>query len=381
VGCLSLFSNGGRQTADAVFQASKETLMAILERYLGRIILNQTMLVLTVLLGLFLFVSFIDQLSDIGHGDYTLLSAVKFVILTAPRTIYELFPMAALLGTILGLSVLANDSELIVMRSSGISIMQITRAVLKTGGIFVVVVLVIGELISPWSETYAERSRAETLQEDIQQQTNFGLWMRDSTTYVNVGEVLPDLSLLRIKVFEFDQNKRLRSLVFAKEGRFDGNEWMLEEVTQTVIGLDDRATPQRLPSAFWNTDVTPQILTAFLIRPEQLSIWQLRKYIQHLSENNQKTDGYRLAFWNKLVLPLSTAVMVILAIPFVFGNLRMGNLGKSLFLGIMLGLGFYAANKGFGYTVLAYDMSPLLGATLPVIVFLTIAVVLLRRVE
>ena len=355
--------------------------MAILERYLGRTILNQTVLVLTVLLGLFLFVAFIDQLSDIGHGEYTLLSAVKYVVLTAPRTVYELFPMAALLGTILGLSILANDSELIVMRSSGISIMQITRAVLKTGGLFVVVAIILGELVSPWSETYAERSRAEALQEEIQQQTNFGLWMRDSTTYVNVGEVLPDLSLLRIKVFEFDQNKKLRSLVFAKEGRFDGNEWLLEGVTQTVIGLDDRATPQALSSAFWNTEVTPQILSAFLIQPEQLSIWQLREYIQHLSENNQKTDGYQLAFWNKLVLPLSTAVMVILAIPFVFGNLRMGNLGKSLFQGIMLGLGFYAANKGFGYTVLAYGFSPLIGATLPVIVFLTVAVVPLRRVE
>ena len=355
--------------------------MAILERYLGRIILNQTMLVLTVLLGLFLFVAFIDQLSSIGRGDYTILSAIKYVLLTAPRTIYELFPMAALLGTILGLSILANDSELVVMRASGISIMQITRAVLKTGGFFVIAAMFMGEVVSPWSETHAERGRAEALQEDIQQHTNFGLWMRDSTTYVNVGEVLPDLSLLRIKVFEFDQNKKLRSLVFAREGRFDGNEWIIEDVTQTVIGLDDRATPQTLPSAFWNTEVTPQILNAFLIQPEQLSILQLKDYIQHLSENNQKTDGYRLAFWNKLVLPLSTAVMVILAIPFVFANLRTGSLGKNLFLGIMFGLVFYAANKGFGATVLAYNMSPLLGATLPVMVFLSISILMLRRVE
>lgn len=355
--------------------------MAILERYLGRTILNQTMLVLLVLLGLFMFVSFIDQLSDVGHGNYKVFDAIKYILLTAPRTIYELFPMAALLGTILGLSVLANDSELIVMRSSGISIMQITRAVLKTGGFFVIFVMFVGEVVSPWSETYAERSRAEALQENIQQQTNFGLWMRDSTTYVNVGEVLPDLSLLRVKVFEFDQNKRLRSLVYAKEGRFDGREWLMENVTQTVIGLDDRAVPQTIENAYWNTDVTPQILTAFLIQPEQLSIWQLKDYIQHLSENNQKTDSYELAFWGKLVLPLSTAVMVILAIPFVFGNIRMGSMGKNLFQGIMLGLGFYAANKSFGYVVLAYGMSPLLGATVPVMVFLTMAVIMLRRVE
>ncbi len=355
--------------------------MALLERYLGRIILNQTMLVLMVLLGLFLFVNFIDQLTDIGHGTYSLPDAISYVILTAPRLLYELFPMAALLGTILGLSILASDSELIVMRASGISIMQITRAVLKTGGLFVITAILIGEVVSPWTETRAERNRAEALQANIQQQTNFGLWMRDSTTYVNVGEVLPDLSLLRVKVFEFDQNKKLRSLVFAKEGEFRDGEWVISDVTQTVIGLDDRATPQQLKNAYWNTDVTPQILTAFLIQPEQLSIWQLRDYIQHLSENSQKTDGYELAFWNKLVLPLSIAVMIILAIPFVFSNLRMGNLGKNLFIGIMLGLGFHAANKVFGYVVLAYGLPPLLGATLPVIVFLSVAIIFLRRVE
>ncbi|MFT5259483.1 MAG: lipopolysaccharide export system permease protein [Saprospiraceae bacterium] len=355
--------------------------MAILERYLGRIILNQTMLVLLVLLGLFLFVNFLDQLSSIGVGRYGLFDAIKFVVMTAPKTIYELFPMAALLGTILGLSILANDSELIVMRSSGISIMQITRAVLKTGGIFVVIAMLIGEVVSPWTEATASRDRAEALQENIQQQTNFGLWMRDATTYVNVGEVLPDLRLLRVKVFEFDENKKLRSLVSAKQGHFDEGDWVIEKVTQTVIGLDGRAKPQYLHNAVWHTEVTPQILNAFLIQPDQLSIWQLKDYISHLKENSQRTASYELAFWNKLVLPLSTAVMVILAIPFVFANLRMGNLGRSLFSGIMLGLGFYAANKGFGYVVLAYGLSPLMGATAPVILALIIAVFFLRRVE
>lgn len=355
--------------------------MAILERYLGRIILNQTMLVLLVLLGLFLFVNFLDQLSSIGRGRYGLGDAILYVVMTAPKTIYELFPMAALLGTILGLSILANDSELIVMRSSGISIMQITRAVLKIGGIFVVIAMLIGEVVSPWTEARASRDRAEALQENIQQQTNFGLWMRDATTYVNVGEVLPDFSLLRVKVFEFDENKKLRSLMSAKQGRFDAGDWVIKEVAQTVIGVDGRAKPQFLHNAFWHTEVTPQILNAFLIQPDQLSIWQLRDYIQHLKENSQRTDSYELAFWNKLVLPLSTAVMVILAIPFVFVNLRMGNLGRSLFVGIMLGLGFYAANKGFGYVVLAYGLSPLFGATAPVILALAIAVLFLRRVE
>lgn len=355
--------------------------MTRLERYLGRIIVTQTMLVLLVLLGLFLFVNFLDQLSSIGRGRYGLIDAIQFILMTAPKIIYELFPMAVLLGTILGLSILANDSELIVMRSSGISIMQITGMALKTGGIFVVAAVLIGEVVSPWTEIKANRARAQALQQNIQQHTNLGLWIRDATTYVNVGEVLPDLRLLRIKVFEFDENKKLRSLVSAKQGRFTDGDWLIEEVTQTIIELDGRAEQQFLPSAVWQTEVTPQILNAFLIEPDLLSIWQLRDYILHLQENAQRTDAYELAFWNKLVLPLSTVVMILLAIPFVFANLRAGNLGRNLFLGIMSGLGFYVANKGFGYIVLAYGLSPLMGATVPAILTLLLAIIFLRRVN
>lgn len=356
--------------------------MEILDRYIGRTILGQAMVVLLVLVGLFLFVRFLDELGDIGRGNYTLWEAVKYIALTTPRLVYELFPMVALLGSIMGLSVLANDSELVVMRASGVSMMQIARAALKMGGFFVVISILIGELVAPHTETWAERGKAEAMHQGVKQQTNFGLWMRDNRSYVNVSEVLPDLTLLRIKMFEFDENKRLRSLVEAREGRFSEGAWNLEEVKQTLVHPEvETAEAQQLETAVWRTDVTPRILSVFLINPNQLSLQQLSRYIRHLTENSQKTDAYELAFWEKLVLPLSTAVMMVLAIPFVFANLRSGTLGRSLFIGIMVGLGFYAANKGFGYVVLAYGFPPLLGATLPVFIFLVVAVYMLRRVE
>lgn len=355
--------------------------MVILDRYLGKIILQYTLISMGVLLALFTFVNFLDQLSSIGKGNYGIVQAIEYVILTIPRLLYELFPMAALLGTIIGLSLLANDSELIVMRASGVSMVQITTAALKMGGMFVIFAIIVGEVVSPLTETKAQRGRAEAMQQNIQQQTNFGLWMRDVQTYVNVGEVLPDLTLLRVKVFEFDAEKHLRSMVTADDGIFRDGFWLVNNVKQTLIDPGGKTETLHTPSAQWQSRVTPQILSVFLIKPDQLSIWQLSRYIKHLAANQQKTDPFELAFWGKLMLPLSTAVMVVLAIPFVFTNIRSGGLGRSLFIGIMLGLGFYAANKGFGYVVLANGLSPFLGATLPVICFLFLALVMMRRIE
>ena len=361
--------------------------MRLLDRYLGAIILQYTLIALLVLLGLFTFVNFLDQLGDLGRGRYDLLDALAYIVLTIPRTVYELFPMAALLGAIIGLSLLANDSELVVLRASGVSVLQIAASALKTGALFVIAAVLLGELVAPKSEIRAQRGRAEALQQNIKQQTNFGLWMRDAGTYVNVGEVLPDLTLRRIKLFKFDPDNRLREMVFAADGYFENDHWTLNDIKQTRFNFDgdgggsgDVETAQ-LESARWESGVTPQILSVFLLQPDQLSLWQLRRYIRHLAENRQQTAPYELAFWNKLMLPLSTAVMVALAIPFAFVNIRAGTLGRSLFTGVMLGLGFHAANKGFGYIVLTHALPPLLGATLPLAAFLLLALVMMRKVE
>ena len=356
-------------------------MIRIIDRYLGRIILQYTMLTMLVLLGLFTFVSFLDELGRLGHGNYNIKEVIAYVILIVPRTIYTLFPMVALLGTIIGLSLLANDSELIAMRASGISMLQITSAALKIGGIFVLVAILVGEFIAPYTETMAQRGRAEALHKNIKQQTNSGLWMRDGQTFVNIGEVLPDLTLLGVKVFKFDDDRKLRSLVVAKSGVFKGDYWLINQAQQTLIDQHGNSEIATLENAKWVSQVTPQILSVFLIKPDQLSFVQLNRYIKHLNKNQQQSDPYKLAFWTKLMQPLSTAVMVMLAIPFAFANIRSGTLGRRLFIGIMLGIGFYVANKSFGYIVLVSGLAPLLGATAPVVAFLLLALIMMRRVE
>ena len=353
--------------------------MSILDRYLGRIILQYTMITLLVLLGLFAFVNFLEQLGDLGSGRYELSDAFIYLVLTIPRTMYELFPLAALLGTIIGLSLLANDSELIVLRASGVSVWQITVSALKTGALFVIVAMLIGELVAPPADTRAQRGRAEALQRN-HAPTGTGLWLRDAQNFINLGEVLPDLTLLGIKIFQFD-DKKLRTLTSAADGKFADGEWTLRDVKQTRIDNDGNIETARMETSPWRTGVTPQTLSVFLAQPDQLSMWQLRQHIHHLAQNRQQTAPYQLAFWNKIMLPLSTAIMVMLAIPFVFVNLRSGTLGRSLFVGILLGIGFYVANKSFGFFVLVYNLPPLLGATIPIIAFALLAMVMIRRVE
>jgi lipopolysaccharide export system permease protein len=352
--------------------------MKTLDLYIGRTILNHTLMVMAVLLALFSFVTFIDELQDIGTGRYNLWEVIRYLVLTVPQRIYELFPMAALLGTISGLSSMAVDSELIIMRASGVSLLRIVGSVLKVGAVFVVVSVLIGEFVTPAAETMAQRGRAEALRQSVKQHTDYGLWMRDQTTYISVGEVLPDLSLLNLRIFEFDNDRQLRSAVAATSARFDEDRWLLTDVRQSLFE-GDRVRAVDVDAAYWNSALTREILSVFLVKPEQMSAWHLLRYIGHLHENAQETAPYELAFWNKLFQPFSTAVMVIIAIPFVFRQLRGGGFGQRLFVGILLGLGFYLVSKGFGYVVLVYDIPPVVGAITPLVVFFLVALVMLRR--
>ena len=339
----------------------------LLDRYIGGTILRHSSLVFIVLMGIFLFMVFIEELADIGVGNYDLASVFRFVVLSAPRIAYETFPMVVLIGTILGLSSLALGSELVVIRASGVSLARITGSVLRIGGVFMVAAILIGEFVNPWSQSSAQQGRAEAMERAIDQNNSLGLWIRDGRKYVNVGEVLPDLTLLRIRIFEFDVENRLVSMEYAGKGSHQGNVWKLPKVQKTTIDAAGKSDIEDLYQAEWSTAMTPQMMSAFLITPEQLSIHQLRRYMAYLRENSQDTRSYQLAYWQKLTLPLSTAVMVVLAIPFVFGSLRSGSMGRNLFIGIMVGLLFYVVNKAFGYIVLGYGAVSYTHLTLPTI--------------
>ncbi|MBO67747.1 MAG: LPS export ABC transporter permease LptG [Acidiferrobacteraceae bacterium] len=356
--------------------------MRILDRYIGGVIVRQSCLVFLVLVGLSLSMIFIEELALVGSANYTLGSVLRFVALSVPRITYDMFPMIALIGAILGLSSLASGSELIVVRASGVSIARITGAVFKIGAVFLLAAIVLGEVISPWSESEAQRGRAQDLESSINHNRVYGFWMRDGHEVVNIREVLPDLSLSKIRIFDFDQDRRLIEVRLAEEGRHHQEGWRLYNIKKTTYLPHGGATEETFDETDWDTAITPQMMGAFMITPDQLSVRQLRRYITYLRANNQDLRPYELALWQKLSLPLSTAVMVILAIPFVFGSLRVaGGTGRNLFIGIIVGIFFYITNKAFGYIVLGYEAWPTFaGAMFPTAVLFIVALLMYRRV-
>lgn len=354
--------------------------MPILNRHIGRVVLRCAALSLLALLGLFTFVNFLEELREVGRGAYELRDAMAYVALLLPRTLYELFPMAALLGAMLGLSLLAADGELIALRGGGVSAWQIAGATLRSGAWFALAAVLVGELLAPLSESRAQRGREMALHQNLPPQTAAGLWLRDADRYIHIGALLPDLTLLRVKLIEFDRDKKLRAITFAENGELRNDHWRLRAVQQTRLSPAGDATTARYAQLDWPSQVTLRLLQALLARPEQLSARQLHIYIGHLAANRQDTAVHRLAFWNKLTRPLGALVMMALAVSFAFAAPRSGALGRNMFIGILLGLGFYVCSRGFGYIALAAGWPPALGAALPLGVFGLLAMGLLRRV-
>ncbi len=354
------------------------TPVTILDRHIGRSIFVSTLLVLGVLLAVLTFVTLVDALSDFGKGSFGLYALVRYVVLSQPAKLYEVLPVAVLIGTIMGLSTLALNSELVAMRASGVSVTRIVLSAIKAGLIFVVAGVIAGELVIPVSETAAQAGRAAALATALRQK-DAGLWLRDGPAFVNIGEVLPDLSMMRVNIYQFDGGSRLRSQIFAERARIKSHGWQLEEVRQSRF-FDNRIGTHAARTARWESTLTPEVIAAFAVKPEALSLVQLNRYIQHLQRNNQDTGRYRLSFWQKLFMPLAAATMILLATPFVFRQVRTGGMAQRIFVGVMLGLAFVVANRSFGYLGLIYGVPPLAGALLPMSLFLVAALYLLRRV-
>lgn len=357
--------------------------MKIIDRYLATSIVGSTLLVLAVLVALFSFVQFVDALGDVGRAQYQLGDAVRYVLLSLPRQTYEVFPMAALLGTTLGLSAMAADSELVAMRAAGVSVLQIVGVAIKVGLVLAVIMILNGEYLAPEAQRLAEEGRSTALRLRAKQQGDLGLWMRDGKSFLQIGEVLPDKSLRKIDIYLFDEHNALRHHVSAAQGTLSDAEegkLLLREVRESRLTAK-RVESRKMERLAWDTTLTPELLGVFTVRPEGLSALQLYRYVQHLELNRQNTGQYALTFWQKLATPFSTVVMMVLAIPFVFGLQRSGGIGARLFIGIMLGLAFFVVSRGFGYYGLLNGIPAVIGALLPTFLFFAAALVLLRRVR
>ena len=339
--------------------------MKLLDRYVRQSVLGGTALVLGILLALFSFISFIGEMDSVGQARYGIVQAAGFVVLMMPRQAYQLFPVAALLGSLIGLGMMASHNELVVMRATGVSLLRIVGSVLKAALVLMLAMILLSEYVAPASEQYAREMRSEALTKNTAQRTREGFWTRNGNNFINVRAVLSKGVLGYVQIYEFDDSRRLRRITQARSARYSQATWVLANVERTEF-LSDRVKTVHVQEMKWRSLLNPRLLDVIEVKPQSLSGWGLYQYARYLRRNELDAEDYEVELWNKIMLPLACAVMVMLAVPFVFGSL--------------IGIAFYLLNQVFSQLGMANDWNPVFSASTPTLLFLALALILLRRV-
>jgi lipopolysaccharide export system permease protein len=356
--------------------------MIVFRRYLAREVYKATAIAAVAFLGLFAFFDLINELDDIGKGGYRIQHAIGFVALTLPGHAYELFPIVVLIGTLVALASLAATSEYTVMRTAGLSPAGAGAMLARIGIVFMLLAVLLGEVAAPWAERTAQQVRLDRLGLAVAGELRSGIWVKSDTRFVNVRFVLPDTSLQGIQIYEFSPDFRLLSISQAATGRYAAEDeaWHLADVVRTSFA-EDGARVETLKEMEWRSVLTPAMLNAITAVPDKMSAWSLVQYIRHLEENRQATRRYDIALWRKVVYPFAALVMMALALPFAYLQVRSGGVGVKVFAGIMLGILFHFLNSLFSTLGVLQSWPPFAAALLPSAVFLAMAVGMMYWVE
>lgn len=354
--------------------------MSILNRYIAKTVLSSIGLVTLMLVGLQIFILFVDQLGDLGRAEYGMMQAAFFVLLQMPYQVYLFFPMASLLGCLIGLGIMANHSELVVMRASGMSILQITGAVFQASLVLIVLVTALGETLIPYLSHYANDYKTAAVSGGQTLRTSKGFWLRYGSDFISVGSVLPGNVLHDVYQFRFDAHHHLTLARLIREAQFTPQGWMAYDVQQTEFTAE-HTKAYKVAQLPWDVPVKPKILTISSIEPDEMSLPELHRYIREQKRSHQNAHMYQFAFLQRISQPITTMVMMVLAIPFIFGPLRSSTMGSKLLVGAGVGFGFYILSRFFGPLSTVFQLPPELAALGPTVIFAVLGLYLMRRVR
>ena len=351
-----------------------------LDWYIAREVIKGTLVAILVLLTLLTFFTFADELGDMGKGDYGMNQIVKYLLLTLPRNFYELLAPAALVGSLVTLGALANHRELVAMQAAGVSRTRIIAGVMLGGLILLALSILVGELIAPPSERAAQNLKSMAQSKQVTSRTRYGFWLRDGDVFINIRSMNEQQTLGDISIFDVDENRQIARATHAVEAIHDGLQWRLKGIKTTLFNGEEITTEQQ-NEADWSSVLAPELLNAFVIRPENLSALELSRYADYLSENGQKSMLVEQAFWGRLVNPLATLVMLMVAVPFVLTVRREVGTGQRIVAGVVIGLGFHLFDKMFGHLGLVYEFNPLLAVSFPTALALSGVLIALWRMK
>ncbi len=354
--------------------------MGVLSGYLMRTILASTMLVLMVLLGLATLFEFIGEL-DNKMGDYGIPQALMYSVLRLPQLASQMLPMATLIGALLGLGGLASNSELVVMRSAGLSVGKLSGMVAITGVVIMVITALIGEYIGPPLDYFARTMRNEARFQQDGRNSGNPAWVKDGQVILHLERVNSDFEFGGIYMFRFNDDNSLRSIARAENsGIDDSDKWILENFRETRF-QDDGVQVVESSREVQSFDLSGDMLGITLVKPISLSVKGLLSYISYLKKNNLSSGRYETELGSRIATTVTVVIMPILALSFVFGSLRVSGSGGRIMIGVMIGLGYYLASEMVANSGQVYDLNPALVTWLPSLALLAVTVFLIDRIR
>ncbi|RMH10671.1 MAG: LPS export ABC transporter permease LptG [Gammaproteobacteria bacterium] len=354
--------------------------MKIIDRYIAGNLLYYSAIVLSVLCGLMMLGTFIAELGDTGHGDYTALKAGAYTFLTLPGMLYELFPIGLFIGTLLGLGAMASNNELTILQSAGISFLRIFYSLALVAVLMMGLIILMGEFVVPKAESLGQSIRNQALTPRGVYLTGGNFWIRDRNSYVRIGSIPSANELGDVTIYRINAEHQLQAVTTAQKALYRNQKWQLVNL-QTLVIQPNRRSLEFEEVRDWQSPFKPRLLTTLATKPTSLTLLGLRRYIHFLKKNELDSKPYRIAFWKKISTPFATLVMMVLALPSVFGLLRSSSLGVRIMVGSLGGVIFFLLNNLSAKLSLVYDLSPVLSAFVPSLFFLSLALILIRRLK
>jgi len=335
--------------------------------------------VLAVLVVVFAGIEFVAQMGDLGTGDYGLAQAVTYVLLRVPRKIFDSLPAAALIGSLLSLGNLAVHRELVVMRASGISSLQLLAAVGLAGIGLAVVMALLGESLAPSLSAYASEMRTRALQQQSTDTKGQATWLRDGDRILSLRRQAGDLGYGGgVLLFEVGPDQVLKEIARADSADIDAqSRWVLSNYFETSFlanGVDTRSAREATQTYTLN----PNLLVS-VVREDMLDTPALQRYIRYLKDNSLDSRRYEIAYWTRLSSIMSVVFMTVLALPFVSGGLRSAGTGARLLVGLIIGLSYYVIGEVLARGGEVFDLEPVVVAWAPSAMLLVVTLVVLSR--
>jgi lipopolysaccharide export system permease protein len=354
--------------------------MKIKDRYIAKTLLTYSIVVLLVWLSIYSFFNFMSELNSVGTADYTILKAVKYILLQIPEVAYDQVTPVILLGCVIGMGHLASTGQLIILRASGVSILKITWLTLRNAITFFICIMIIGETIAPILTKYSQNERSNALGKTSLSSSQDGFWIRDGDNFINVKNNIDGSLFKGITIIEVNQSNKIERVIKSESATFNGQS--LDMDTTDIfsinpsnlyddIGLKTRNTYKKMVA------FDQDLINSLEKEPKDLTTFTIIKQIQFLTDNRLRAEVFEVELYKRLVKPLILIAMILLAMLYIFGSTRDATLGRKIFFGVAIGLSFELISRIGGALALSFDFNPIHSSFAPVILIMAIAIMIL----